>query len=263
MEIKRTNSYYGFINNYKPMYATRKQEQLDKRFKFKDEICRFADLVIVALLEGGYHTETKTITHGVINTRWGKDWGELSKPRTEFRFKSDDGTFYKLNKTQYDYCTYILENFKSMTEVEKYLSDENTRIIAEKERVKREAEEKQKREDEYIREQRKFQQWLNEECLKYSNTTFAKECSKIFEKQYPNSSMAVSLLNTAVAVLAKNILNERCRVELIQRLHNDNKASVKVFELYTGIKLPKNYKDRITVLQRITPDDYINIDSTI
>ena len=263
MKIKRTNSCYGFISNYKPMYATRKQEQLDKHFKFEDEVYRFADFAVAALLEGGYHMETETITHGVINTRWGKDWGELSKPHMEYRFRSDDRTFYKLNKTQYDYCIYILENFESIAEIDKYLSDENTRIIAEKERIKREVEERQKREEEDIREKRKFQQWLNEECLKYSDTTFAKECSKIFEKQYPNSSMAVSLLNVSVAVLARNIMDERCRTELIQRLHNDNKASIKVFELYTGVKLPKNYKDRIALLKIITPNSYINANSAI
>lgn len=63
--------------------------------------------------------------------------------------------------------------------------------------------------------------------------------------------------NVLSVVSAQNIMNERVRAELITRLHNDNKGSIRVFEWYTGVKLPRSYKDRIKVLEKITPDDYV------
>lgn len=258
MEIKRTQSYYGFTDNDLPMRAARKRDQLDKGFKFEGKDYRFADFAIYALIEGGYYTDTEIITHGWVNTRWGKDWGELKRPRTEYHFVCpDDKTYYKLNKTQYDYCNYILEKFESAVEAEKWVSDENIRIAAEKERIEREAEEEREREKAERKARIELQEWMHFECMKYVDTPIMDKCNEIFKRVYPDLPQAINYSNVLSVVSAQNILNERVRAELITRLHNDNKGSIRVFEWYTGVKLPRNYKDRIKVLEKITPDDYV------
>ena len=39
-------------------------------------------------------------------------------------------------------------------------------------------------------------------------------------------------------------------------MHNDNKASIKIFECLTGLKLPKGYKERISYLESLTVSDF-------
>ena len=47
-----------------------------------------------------------------------------------------------------------------------------------------------------------------------------------------------------------------CKEEVISRLYNGNKASIKVFECLTGLKLPKAYKERKTYLESLTSADF-------
>ena len=47
-----------------------------------------------------------------------------------------------------------------------------------------------------------------------------------------------------------------CKNQIKERLHNGNKASIKIFECVTGLKLPKGYKERMTYLESITSSDF-------
>lgn len=53
-----------------------------------------------------------------------------------------------------------------------------------------------------------------------------------------------------------NYNNLLCKEEVIARLHNNNKASIKIFECLTGLKLPKGYKERKEYLESISVSDF-------
>ena len=62
--------------------------------------------------------------------------------------------------------------------------------------------------------------------------------------------------NYSLVALIHNFDDPFCKEEIISRLHNDNKASIKIFECITGLKLPKSYKERKIYLEGITPADF-------
>ena len=62
--------------------------------------------------------------------------------------------------------------------------------------------------------------------------------------------------NYSLAVCINNYNNPLCKEEVISRLHNDNKASIKIFECLTGLKLPKGYKERVAYLEGLTASDF-------
>ena len=62
--------------------------------------------------------------------------------------------------------------------------------------------------------------------------------------------------NYSLAVCINNYNNPLCKEEVIARLHNDNKASIKIFECLTGLKLPKGYKERKAYLESISVSNF-------
>ena len=66
-------------------------------------------------------------------------------------------------------------------------------------------------------------------------------------------------MNYSLVALIHNFDDPYCKEEIISRLHNDNKASIKIFECITGLKLPKSYKDRKVYLEGLTTKDFKGI----
>ena len=62
--------------------------------------------------------------------------------------------------------------------------------------------------------------------------------------------------NYSLVALIHNFDDKYCKEEVISRLHNDNKASIKIFECITGLKLPKSYKERKVYLEGLTKEDF-------
>lgn len=253
--MEKTNSYFGFTDKCTPMQKAKKEAQLDKLFKNGGEIMRFADFAVCMTFEKGYKGATKTITHGMINGYFGREYGELSKPRTEYLFGNPEDCFYIINKTLFDYCNYITNTFNSFEEAETYAKAEAERKaeqekLAEKARIEAEKAEQEKEQQKII-----FNNWFFSECKKCIGTDEGKLCQKIFTHYYGETVRRPTSVFGAI-VLTKNIKNPMCRQELIERLHNGNKAGIKVFECFTGIKLPKTYKERIKVLLDIQPEQY-------
>ncbi len=118
----------------------------------------------------------------------------------------------------------------------------------EKKRKECEAEELERQEE------IKFANWLIEESEKYIGTEEEKLKDKIFSERYKgkigNTNHALKLF-----VLINNIEDERCRRKLCSWLHNDNIASIKVFEAYTGIKMPRTHKDRKEIVNNLKLSD--------
>lgn len=252
--MENTKSYYGFTANCTPMQKGRKEEQLEKLFRYEGVIYRFADFAVYMMFENDYKPTTKTITHGMINGYYGKEWGKLSKPKTEYRFESDTNSiFYTINKTLFDYCNYIVDTFKSLSDAENYAKNE--RLEQEKAKAEAEADEnRQKQEREEKRQKEKsHREWLIAEREKYTNTPVETMCKSVFAYYYGENN-TYACCDTVI--LAKDIENPLSRKALIDRLHNGNKGSIKIFEQFTGIKLPKNYKKRIEFLETVQPEQY-------
>lgn len=252
--MRKTKSFYGFTANYTPMQRAKKEEQLSKLFRNDDIIYRFADFAVFMMFEKGYKATTKTITHGYVKGYYGKEWGELSKPKTEYRLESDtESLLYTINKTMFDYCNYIVDTFNTLSDAENYA--ENERIDQEKAKAEAEAEENRQREEqeEKKRREKAHKEWIYAEREKYINTPIEAMCKAIFTYYYGENNTPTCC---DVVILSKDIKNPLSRQELIHRLHNDNKASIKIFEQFTGIKLPKNYKERIEFLATVQPEQY-------
>ena len=249
-----TKSFYGFTDNCTPMQAARKKEQLDKYFNDNGQIMRFADFAVMMIFEKSYKPTVKIITEGMINGYWGKEWGKLAKPKTEYRLESDNCCeFYTINKMQYDYCNYIVNAFNSEDEALNFAETE--RQAQEKAAAEAAAKKARQEQEKQEQNQRKkaHKEWMVAEREQYKNTPIEAMCKAIFDYCYGENLYQPCV---DVVILAKDIENPLSRQELIARLHNDNKGSIKIFEHFTGIKLPKNQKERVEFLATVKPEQY-------
>lgn len=147
---------------------------------------------------------------------------------------------------------YLLENGLNKEEV--IITYDNADVAyyeslkqAEQEEIARqEAEEQRKTE-----EKENFKIWMHKESEKIPD--FQKEIiDSIFLSIYGQENT----WNYSLAVCINNYNNPLCKKEVITRLHNDNKASIKIFECLTGLKLPKGYKERKEYLESISVLDF-------
>jgi len=255
----KTNSFYGFTNSIKQPRKQKVENTLDKLVRDNtNTVYRYADFIVNKIFnEGCDIPKIHTITHGMINGYYGREYGELTNPKTEYVIKNADGKGYTLIKTYFDFANYIIENFKTLDDIQNYINAESDKIKTEQEaEQKRIADEKA---DKEATEQAKkdFENWKCDEIEKLIDTDIHKLCAEVFTSIYPEYNYPLG--NLSVIVYADNIENPLCRNELIAMLHNNNKASIKVFEVYTGVKLAKNHKERITQLETITKNDYKGI----
>lgn len=251
----KTNSYYGFTNDIKQPRKTKVENTLNNLVRDNtNTIYRYADFIVNKIFEGFNIPSIHTITHGMINTRYGREYGELTNPKTEYRISNNENRCFTWNKTYFDFANYIIDNFKTLDDIQNFIDFESDKIKAEQEaEQKRIADEKA---DKEAKEQAKkeFENWKCDEIEKLIDTDIHKLCAEVFTSIYPEYNYPLG--NLSVIVYADNIENPLCRNELISMLHNNNKASIKVFEVYTGVKLAKNHKERITQLEAITKADY-------
>lgn len=252
--MNKTNSYYGFTANCTPLQKPKAEKQLNDKFKYNNEAYRFADLAVDLIFKQGYKPESESITHGMVNRHHGvKEWGELAKPKTRYLLADKRlNLCYELGKTQYDYCIYIQNTFSSFEEALKRAEEE--RLAEEKARAEAEAEalKQQQEEAEQKRREQEHEVWLKNERVNYMGTPVKKMCSEVFEYFYGNVPQSCC----DVVILAKDIKNPLSRTELISILHSGNKASIKIFECYTGLNLPKNQTERVEFMSKVTPAQY-------
>lgn len=251
----KTNSFYGFTDSIKQPRKTKVENTLNNLVRDNtNTVYRYADFIVNKIFEGFNIPSIHTITHGMINTRYGREYGELTNPKTEYRISNNENRCFTWNKTYFDFANYIIDNFKTLDDIQNFIDAESDKIKAEQEaEQKRIADEKA---DKEAKEQAKkeFENWKCEEIKKLIDTDIHKLCAEVFTSIYPEYNYPLG--NLSVIVYADNIENPLCRNELISMLHNNNKASIKVFEIYTGVKLAKNHKERIIQLETITKNDY-------
>lgn len=243
MEVKR---YLGFTDVIKEPRKTKVENELSRSYRYNGKIYNAVTFLCVKLLEGCYPEKEE-------NYQYYKRNGELSKPKTLYMYMNPDGKcYFELNKTQYDFICYLLEN--GLNTEESILAHDKADIeraealkqTEEEEKARQEAEEQRKAE-----EKENFKIWIHKESEKIPD--FQKETiDSIFFAIYGQENA----WNYSLAVCINNYNNPLCKEEVIARLHNDNKASIKIFECLTGLKLPKGYKERKAYLENISVSDF-------
>lgn len=243
MEIKR---YLGFMDGIKEPRKTKVENELSRSYRYNGKIYNAVTFLCVKLLEGYYPDKEE-------NYQYCKRNGELSKPKTLYMYMNPDGKqYFELNKTQYDFVCYLLEKeLNTEGSILAYDKADTERIEAlrwaeQEEKAHQEAEEQRKAEEKEI-----FKIWMQRESEKIPD--FQKEIiDNIIFAIYGQQNA----WNYSLAVCINNYNNHLCKEEVIARLHNDNKASIKIFECLTGLKLPKGYKERKAYLESISVSDF-------
>lgn len=243
MEIKR---YLGFTDSIKEPRKTKVESELSRAYRYNGKIYNAVSFLCVKLLEG-CHPEKEE------NYQYYKRNGELSKPKTLYMYMNADGKqCFELNKTQYDFVCYLLEN---------ELNTEESIIAYDKADIERmEAFKRIEREEKAHQETEEYKRAEEKERMK---RIIAEEAQHILseEKEIVDSIFLdiygkENSWNYSLVALIHNFDDPYCKEEIISRLHNDNKASIKIFECITGLKLPKSYKERKIYLEGITPADF-------
>lgn len=245
LEIK---SYLGFTDNIKEPRKTKVENTLDHLYRYHGKVMSAVNFLCTKLLEGCWLEIEENYTTLKRN-------GERTKPKTLYMFMNNGEhgrQYFELNKTQYDFVQYLINN--GIDTEEKMLARNKADI--EKMEADKKAEEEAKRlekerEKQKSKEKEKFKEWLFVESAAIPDFQI-EIIDSIFLALYGKENP----WNYSLAVCINNYDKPMCKEEVKARLHNDNKASIKIFECLTGLKLPKGYRDRTAYLDSITSADF-------
>lgn len=249
--MNNINSFLGFTDTIKEPRKTKVENTLDKLIQSKGIIYNARTFLLNKLLEGRQIKKVDDII------TYNKRTLEQNKLKTEYRLiDTEKNCYYEMNKTEYDFCVYCIENgFTNIDNINQYITEEETRLQAIKEQEEEKQREEMKKEQAFHIEFERVQNMIREEV-----ETLPEEQKEIMNSIF--LSMLGSEANAncyTLLVCINHFDNEICKNEIISRLHNDNKASIKTFECITGLKLPKGYKERISYLNSITSNDFVGM----
>ena len=244
--IRTENFYFGFTDNIKEPRKTKMENLLDKLITYNGKVYTIADLLCTKLLDGCYLEKVENYTYYKRN-------GELTKPKTLYKFVSkSEKTYIELKKTEYDFVEYLINNgLDTEQAMEKTIADhkeymeEQKRLQEENERAALAKAEQERKEIERIKA-------ILAEDMEHLPEAEIKIVDDIFLDIYGMENK----WNYSLLALIHHYDVPYCKNQIIERLHNGNKASIKIFECVTGLKLPKGHKERIIYLENITSADF-------
>lgn len=244
--IASINSYLGFTENIKEPRKTKVENELNRLYRYNGGVYNAITFLVIKLLEGCAPLKEE-------NYQYYKRDGKLTIPKTLYKYVSPDGnTYFELNKTQYDFVCYLVEK-ELITEekINKYVEDETARKEAEAIRQKEEERIMKERAEAEQEETRRVVELLKNDLENISDVEKS-IASEVFFRIYGE----VHDWNYSIIPLIHHFDIPLCKKEVKSRLHNDNRASIKIFEQLTGLKLPKGWKKRIEYLDTITSSDF-------
>lgn len=245
----KIESYLGFTENIKEPHKTRAKNTLDKLIRCDANIYEIKTWIVNKILDGWVpEVEENIITYN--------RQGEQNKPKTEYRLMNTMRSCYnKLNKTQYNFALYLVnKGLNNEISINKFIAEEEKRINnillqkADEERIEKE------REDTLKKERNRIQTLLNEELQNITENE-----KSIVDAIFLDIYGEVQDWNYSIVPLIKHFDCPYCKEEIKSRLNNDNKASFKIFECLTGLKLPRNYKERLAYLDTVNSKDFQDI----
>jgi len=251
MDTNIKDTYLGFTDNLKPMQKVRAEKTLDNLIRHNGNVITNKEFILIKLQEG-------------LKPRIEEDYSYYSrklqgetKPRTDYRLKDQDGSFYHITKTEYDYANYLLENnFLDEQKVKEFVVAENNRLLQIAQDELNHKQQEKERKETLEREKQEFDNWLNEQAENYNNNDKFDITKSIFldvQGQY-NELMLCKFL-----VLIENIDNPMCKDMLKSWLHTHNTTSKKVFYHMTGIKLPSTDKGAMPLLDNLSTTNFQGI----
>jgi len=249
MNIKDT--YLGFTDNIKPLQKVKTEKTLDNLIRHNGNVITNKEFILIKLQEG--------LTPGIEEnySYYSSKLGYNTKPKTDYRLKDQDGSFYHITKTEYNYALYLMENgFLDDEKVKEFIVTENNRLLQLAQDEFNQKQQEKERKETLDRERQEFELWLTEQVALYSNNEKIEIAQSIFESEQGsyNESYLCKLL-----ICIDNINNNQCKEKLKSILHYYNTASKKVFHHITGIKLPATDKGTMEILNRLTLSDYQGI----
>jgi len=251
MNINIKDTYLGFIDNLKPMQKVRVEKTLDNLIRCNGNVITNKEFILIKLQEG--------LTPGIEEdySYYSRKLQGDTKPKTDYRLKDQDGSFYHITKTEYNYALYLLENnFLDEQIVKEFIIAENNRLLQVAQDELNHKQQEKERKENLEREKQEFDNWLTEQAENYNNNDKLDIAKSIFldtQGQY-NELMLCKLL-----VLIENIDNPMCKDMLKSWLHTHNTTSKKVFYHMTGIKLPLTDKGTMPLLDNLSTADFQGI----
>jgi len=249
MNIKDT--YLGFTDNLKPMQKVRAEKTLDNLIRCNGNVITNKEFILIKLQEGLIPGIEENYSY------YSSKLGYNTKPKTDYRLKDQDGSFYHITKTEYNYALYLLDNnLIDMQRVEEFIVVENNRLLQMAQDEFNHKQQEKERKENLEREKQKFDNWLTKQAENYNNNKKLDIAKSVFldiQGQY-NELMLCKLL-----VLIKNIENQMCKDKLKSWLHTHNTTSKKVFYHMTGIKLPPTDKGTMPLLDSLSTADFQGI----
>lgn len=244
--IKTDKFYFGFTDNIKEPRKTKVENLFDKLIRYDGKIYNMVDYLCLKLLEGHYLEKEENYTYYKRN-------GELTKPKTLYKFVNKSRkTYIELKKTEYDFVEYLIDNgLNTEQAMEKAIADykvcmeEQKRLQEENERAALEKAEQERKEAERVKT-----------LLAEDMERLPKMETKIVDDIFLDIYGMEKKWNYNLLPLIHYYDISYCKNQIKERLHNENKASIKIFECVTGLKLPKGYKERMQYLESITSSDF-------
>lgn len=246
--LKLENSYLGFTDNKTPMQKARIEGILDKKKRFKqDGIVAMKQMIFNLIMDG-------RITEKEENYQYYKRDGELTKPKTVYRLIKDN-IYLELNKTEYDFANYIIENNFTKEKAVNYITEEKAEIQRQEQLLQKQVEEERQRKIQKEKQKEEFKEWLQSQAKNYPKNEKYNIAKDIFIDEIEFfQDRQVELL-----VLIDNFDNLLCKEELKNRLSYNNIASLKTFYHITGIRLGRTNKAIEEKLDSITSKDFTGI----
>lgn len=242
------DTYLGFTDNTREPQKTRTEKLLDQSIRYDGNIYNMVTFLVGGLMDG-------RIPEKKENVQWCKRNGELSRPRTQYRFLTPDGSqYWEMNKTYFDFCIYCME--KGLTtpdSIDGYVKKEN---VQKEEEARARQEEERRTQEKFLQEEAERQRTEDtiSRTLAALPETEKELMRRIFESIIGDASVAC--LNYKLIALIHHFDNPLCKADIISRLRSENRASIKTFEHMTGLTLPKTYKERRAYLESISSADF-------
>lgn len=243
IKIKR---YLGFTDGMREPLKTRMESTLDKMYSYQGNVINAVSFLCTKLLEGCYLDKEENYTYYKRN-------GELSKPKTLYKLYNVDGkTYHEILKTEYDFVQYLIDNGinskEKMTEFDKKDIEKVELQNKQKEEEEKRLEEERRKQEQ---EKKEFKEWMRKESESIPDSQ-----KEVIDSIFLDIYGQENTFNYTLAVCVNNFDKPMCKEEVKARLHNSNKASIKIFECLTGLKLPSGYKKRMEYLESISSKDF-------